>query len=145
MCGDIELCSTYVPGRLLEMNSFVWNQVATNINLHMHVKTVNEKPYHPPESTGNIFSVHLPSGQLMEQLASDTCTNERDACNLNRIGWQWGVLGVCQLLCQATAVAQFHVHIIFQLLKIKSLQRKQQDVTIDSNSVMLRQGSDSIF
>ena len=26
----------------------------------MPVKTVNEKPYHPPESTGNIFPVHPP-------------------------------------------------------------------------------------
>ena len=35
------------------------------------------------------------------------------------------MLGVCQLVCQATALAQFHVHVILQLLKIKSLKRKQ--------------------
>ena len=30
------------------------------LTLHVHVKTVDEKPYHPPESTGNIFPVHPP-------------------------------------------------------------------------------------
>ena len=35
VCGHIELCSTYAPGTLLEINSFVWSQAATNIN-HVH-------------------------------------------------------------------------------------------------------------
>ena len=42
----------------------------------------------------------LPSGQLMEQLASDTCTNRRVTCVLDRIGWRRGVLEVCQLESQ---------------------------------------------
>ena len=32
VCGHIELCSTYEPGILLEMNRLVWNQAATNID-----------------------------------------------------------------------------------------------------------------
>ena len=61
----------------------------------------------------------------MEQLTSDTCTNRRVTCILNRIGWQRGgglVFRVCQLVCQAAAVAQFHVHVSLKLLEIKSLQ-----------------------
>ena len=50
----------------------------------------------------------------MEQLSSDTCKNRRA---MRLVGGR-AVLG----LCQATAVAQFHVHVILQLLIIRSLQ-----------------------
>ena len=52
--------------------------------------------------------------------ASPGCTNRRVKCILNRIGGAGGGWGVCQLVCQATAMAQFHAHVILQLLKIKS-------------------------
>ena len=42
------------------MNSFVWTRKPQILTLHIHVKLVNEKPYHPPESTGYIFPVHPP-------------------------------------------------------------------------------------
>ena len=58
----------------------------------------------------------------MEQLASDACTNRRVACILNSMVGSRGVLGVCQFVCQATEVAQFHVRVILQLLKIKRSQ-----------------------
>ena len=48
----------------------------------------------------------------MEQLASDTCTNGKVTYILNSTGWQRECVGVCQLVCQATAVTQFHVQII---------------------------------
>ena len=39
---------------------------------------------------------------------------------LNRISWRRSVLGLCQLMCQATAVAQFHVHIFCNCLRLIS-------------------------
>ena len=40
------------------------------------------------------------------------------------------MFGVRQLVCHATDVSQFHVHVIFQLFKIKSLQ-ESKDVNMD--------------
>ena len=59
----------------------------------------------------------------MEQLASDTCTNRRVTGLVGSGGGGGGlVFRVCQLVCQAAAVAQFYVHVSLQLLKMKSLQ-----------------------
>ena len=82
----------------------------------MHVKTVNEKPYHSTGSTGNIFTVHPPLRTL-----------NGTARLRYMIG---GVLGVCQLVCQATAVAQVHVHVILRCLKSKACN-ESKDVNMD--------------
>ena len=40
------ICARHIAGN----EQFVWNQAATN--MHMHVKSVNEKPYYVPETRG---------------------------------------------------------------------------------------------
>ena len=81
----------------------------------MHIKTVNEKPYHPPESTGSIFPVHPP---LMTPDGTARLRYMYKQKSYVYFKQDWLAVGVCQLVCQATAVAQFHVHVILQLPKI---------------------------
>ena len=51
----------------------------------------------------------------MELFASGTCTSRRVTCILNRLVGSGGVLEVCQ----ATALAQFHVHVLCNCFKLK--------------------------